>query len=159
MKGRHRRVLATAQYHDTNPQTPRWFVAIARGVKYLHACQPTIVHRDLKLENILLTTRDAASCEAKVVDLGLHMRGRTVGGDNEGSFYGGHAFDAAHHDGSLSARRTAAHGVGEESGGRREGGEEGGDGLGGCTLRRLPCSAQLLAGTFPFCSRVVVGLS
>ena len=33
----------------------RWLIGIARGLKYLHECQPMVIHRDLKLENILLS--------------------------------------------------------------------------------------------------------
>ena len=32
----------------------RWILGIAQGLKYLHSCQPMVIHRDLKLENILL---------------------------------------------------------------------------------------------------------
>ena len=33
----------------------RWLVGIAQGLKYLHQCQPMVIHRDLKLENILMS--------------------------------------------------------------------------------------------------------
>ena len=32
----------------------RWLLGIAQGLKYLHNCQPMVIHRDLKLENILM---------------------------------------------------------------------------------------------------------
>jgi len=32
-----------------------WCLQIAEGLAYLHARRPAIVHRDLKLENCLLT--------------------------------------------------------------------------------------------------------
>ena len=33
----------------------RWSVQIAQGLAYLHGCRPQIIHRDLKLDNILLS--------------------------------------------------------------------------------------------------------
>jgi len=32
----------------------RWCQQVAEGMAYLHSCQPQVIHRDLKLENILL---------------------------------------------------------------------------------------------------------
>jgi hypothetical protein len=83
----------------------RWFVGISRGIKYLHQCRPAIVHRDLKPENVMLTSIDKYVSEAKVLDLGLHMRhaGRHVAAtDMEGSFYGGTLYDAVALNGSVS---------------------------------------------------------
>lgn len=33
----------------------RWAADIASALHYLHSCQPRVIHRDLKLENVLLT--------------------------------------------------------------------------------------------------------
>ena len=33
----------------------RWCIQISRGLAYLHSQQPLIIHRDLKLDNVLLT--------------------------------------------------------------------------------------------------------
>jgi serine/threonine protein kinase len=82
----------------------RWFIGVSRAVKYLHSCRPTIVHRDLKPENVMLTDADASCSEAKVLDLGLHMRKAarlTLPGDVEGSWYGGNAYDAIKFNGSV----------------------------------------------------------
>jgi serine/threonine protein kinase len=44
------------------------FVCICVGLDYLHdKCHPTIIHRDVKSNNILLTKK----LEAKVADFGL----------------------------------------------------------------------------------------
>lgn len=87
----------------------RWFIGIARGVKYLHSCRPAIIHRDLKPENVLLTSADVSASEAKVLDLGLHIRGRArsiaygLNGDREKSYYGGENYDAVALNGSVRA--------------------------------------------------------
>lgn len=76
---------------------------MSRAVKYLHSCSPPIVHRDLKPENVMLTALDRSTAEAKVLDLGLHMRNRAAHliGADEGSYYGGTLYDAAQHNGSV----------------------------------------------------------
>ena len=84
----------------------RWFIGVARAVKYLHSCRPAIVHRDLKPENIALTLRDTTASSAKVLDLGLHMRRNArlvLPGELEGSWYGGSVYDAAQFNGSVRA--------------------------------------------------------
>ncbi|GMH32508.1 hypothetical protein BSKO_00342 [Bryopsis sp. KO-2023] len=45
-----------------------WLLDVARGLKYLHQAEPQVIHRDLKLENIMLTL----DREARLVDFGLH---------------------------------------------------------------------------------------
>ncbi len=39
----------------------KWCLQLAEGLAYLHAQRPVIVHRDLKLENCLLTGADLDS--------------------------------------------------------------------------------------------------
>jgi serine/threonine protein kinase len=49
-------------------QRTRIILQIAEGLDYLHdKCHPTIIHRDVKSNNILLTK----NLEAKVADFGL----------------------------------------------------------------------------------------
>lgn len=50
----------------------RWALQIAEALAYLHQFSPLIVHRDLKLENILLTSPNPARANAKLADFGLH---------------------------------------------------------------------------------------
>ena len=55
------------------PQPPprrlalRMLADAARGMSYLHKCTPTIIHRDLKSQNLLV----AADHSVKVADFGL----------------------------------------------------------------------------------------
>ena len=50
----------------------RWALDIAEALEYLHGFRPLIVHRDLKLENILLTSGQPQRASAKLADFGLH---------------------------------------------------------------------------------------
>ncbi|GIL81741.1 hypothetical protein Vretimale_1362 [Volvox reticuliferus] len=66
------RSLADVLYKSTQEPFPLRRVLsvgldVARGLHYLHCCNPAIVHRDLKPENILLD----ASGTAKISDFGL----------------------------------------------------------------------------------------
>lgn len=45
----------------------RWCNQILQGLDYLHNCKPSIVHRDMKIENLLLS----ASGDIKIVDYGV----------------------------------------------------------------------------------------
>lgn len=49
----------------------RWLEQIAAALKYLHSLRPMVVHRDLKLENMLLTGLDPATAHAQLADFGL----------------------------------------------------------------------------------------
>lgn len=49
----------------------RWLQQIAAALKYLHSLRPMVVHRDLKLENMLLTGLDPSIADAKLADFGL----------------------------------------------------------------------------------------
>ena len=49
----------------------RWLQQIAGALQYLHGLRPMVVHRDLKLENLLLTGSNPAKADAKLADFGL----------------------------------------------------------------------------------------
>lgn len=49
----------------------RLALGIANGLKYLHEANPMVIHRDLKLENILLTGTEPSNYVAKLADFGL----------------------------------------------------------------------------------------
>ncbi|CAG9463160.1 unnamed protein product [Pedinophyceae sp. YPF-701] len=51
----------------------RWILDIARGLQYLHNANPQVIHRDMKMENVLLTNHHYSdpSCRAKIADFGL----------------------------------------------------------------------------------------
>lgn len=61
----------------TSQEALRWMINVAEGMMYLHSVvetKPMIIHRDLKLENIMLSTpnRVSGALIAKLVDFGLH---------------------------------------------------------------------------------------
>ena len=49
----------------------RWLQQIVAALKYLHGLRPMVVHRDLKLENLLLTGSNPGTADAKLADFGL----------------------------------------------------------------------------------------
>lgn len=73
LEGGTLRELLQEQMQHRHPQYTlleacRWLRDVARGLSYLHRAEPVVVHRDLKLENIML----AKDRRAKLVDFGLH---------------------------------------------------------------------------------------
>lgn len=66
----------------------------------------------MKPENVLLTSTDSSCSDAKVLDLGLHIRGRAsrqfeLGSTREESYYGGSTYDAVAFNGSVYAGTRA----------------------------------------------------
>lgn len=58
----------------TSQEALAWMIDVAQGMQYLHSVtenKPMIIHRDLKLENIMLAP-EANRVYAKLVDFGLH---------------------------------------------------------------------------------------
>jgi hypothetical protein len=60
-----RRVYSTAQALS-------WALDLATALEYLHARSPMILHRDVKLSNVLLV-EEGGALVAKLADMGLHM--------------------------------------------------------------------------------------
>jgi len=50
----------------------QWLIDVAKGMKYLHNSNPRVIHRDLKIENIMLTCDSQGHVSAKIGDFGLH---------------------------------------------------------------------------------------
>eukprot|EP00210_Caulerpa_lentillifera_P003514 g3353.t1 len=50
----------------------QWLIHVAKGMKYLHNSSPRVIHRDLKIENIMLTEDFDGKKIAKIGDFGLH---------------------------------------------------------------------------------------
>ncbi|PRW56224.1 Dual specificity kinase shkE [Chlorella sorokiniana] len=49
----------------------RWALQVARALQYLHESRPAVIHRDLKLDNIMLLDADVSATDAKLADFGL----------------------------------------------------------------------------------------
>eukprot|EP01026_Neomeris_dumetosa_P083004 TRINITY_DN957_c1_g1_i1.p1 TRINITY_DN957_c1_g1~~TRINITY_DN957_c1_g1_i1.p1 ORF type:complete len:406 (-),score=25.09 TRINITY_DN957_c1_g1_i1:223-1326(-) len=49
-----------------------WMLDVAKGMSYLHNSYPVVIHRDLKLENILLNTSYKQRNKATIADFGLY---------------------------------------------------------------------------------------
>jgi len=50
----------------------QWLTHVAKGMKYLHNSNPRVIHRDLKIENVMLTADNQGQITAKIGDFGLH---------------------------------------------------------------------------------------
>jgi serine/threonine protein kinase len=49
----------------------RWMIQIAKALKYMHSAKPKVIHRDLKLDNVLLTDSNPHAANVKLADFGL----------------------------------------------------------------------------------------
>ena len=52
----------------------RWLLEVAEALCYLHMCTPSVVHRDVKPENVLMSSTKPEEARAKIADFGLHKR-------------------------------------------------------------------------------------
>lgn len=52
----------------------RWCLNIAEALNFLHSSTPKIIHRDMKLDNILLVGESTETYQAKLADFGLHTK-------------------------------------------------------------------------------------
>ncbi|KAJ3097083.1 hypothetical protein HDU97_005291 [Phlyctochytrium planicorne] len=66
-------------YYGENPIHPiedrvLWALDIAYGIKYLHEHKPSIIHRDLKTSNVLLSLDNEGKLRPKISDFGSAMQ-------------------------------------------------------------------------------------
>lgn len=61
----HRRKLYT------NQQALEWFHQMAKGLRYLHSSKPRVIHRDMKMENVLMKKQEDGKIVVKLSDFGL----------------------------------------------------------------------------------------
>lgn len=65
-------LIKPPQYSYTMVEAVRWLQEIASGLSHLHSQSQLIIHRDIKLENLLLTSSSSSSLsKVKICDLGL----------------------------------------------------------------------------------------
>ncbi|KAJ9520847.1 hypothetical protein QJQ45_014048, partial [Haematococcus lacustris] len=55
----------------SNADALRWTTQLAEAIAYLHAARPKVIHRDLKMDNVLLTEGEVSVKSAKLSDFGL----------------------------------------------------------------------------------------
>uniref|UniRef100_A0A7S0RF21 Protein kinase domain-containing protein n=1 Tax=Chlamydomonas leiostraca TaxID=1034604 RepID=A0A7S0RF21_9CHLO len=70
----YKQMLNRAKCVYTSQEALAWMIDVAHGMQYLHSItenKPMIIHRDLKLENIMLSP-EINGVSAKLVDFGLH---------------------------------------------------------------------------------------
>jgi serine/threonine protein kinase len=56
----------------SNAQALGWALDVASALQYLHCRSPAVLHRDVKLSNVLLAKEEGAYV-AKLSDFGLHV--------------------------------------------------------------------------------------
>lgn len=52
----------------------RWMQQLASALAYLHERTPKIMHRDIKLENLLLSDKDLKLADVRLIDFGLCVK-------------------------------------------------------------------------------------
>ena len=55
----------------TNADALRWCLGLAKALNYLHTAKPKVIHRDLKLDNVILSDKKFSVAQAKLADFGL----------------------------------------------------------------------------------------
>jgi len=63
------KMLPLTEY--THTQALSWLLSISKALKYLHSASPMIIHRDIKLDNILIHCTAGGKVLAKLADFGL----------------------------------------------------------------------------------------
>jgi serine/threonine protein kinase len=56
----------------SNAQALGWALDVASALQYLHCRSPAVLHRDVKLSNVLLA-KEEGGYVAKLSDFGLHV--------------------------------------------------------------------------------------
>eukprot|EP00873_Tetraselmis_striata_P007113 jgi/Tetstr1/427377/TSEL_017541.t1 len=74
-RGSRGQLLAGKGYRDVD--AARWMLGIARGLHYLHS-ELNILHRDIKLANIRLSSNDTSTSEAVILDFGVSCKRLTI---------------------------------------------------------------------------------
>ncbi|KAF5827937.1 kinase-like domain-containing protein [Dunaliella salina] len=69
----YRQMLSPNRTVYTDQQALQWSLQVAEALAYLHSAVPMVIHRDLKLENVLLTSeaQTPGGKVAKLADFGL----------------------------------------------------------------------------------------
>jgi serine/threonine protein kinase len=67
---RHQMRRATFSKQDAM----RWACQLTSAISYMHGLPSPVIHRDIKLENILLTSTNHAEASVKLSDFGLAVQ-------------------------------------------------------------------------------------
>lgn len=68
---RRQMVRPYKRQHPSDADALRWCLHIASALQYLHGGLSAVIHRDLKLDNVMLSCADVALADAKLADFGL----------------------------------------------------------------------------------------